>query len=107
MFEQFGNMMETIKKMQQNVNLLQEKLRNEYIEVKSGDVLKVVVNGQQDILSIELNPQYLSAEHGPLLQDLLATTLNNALAKSRDLQESAMGQLSNELNLPNIPGIFK
>jgi DNA-binding protein YbaB len=67
----------------------------------------VVVNGQQDIISIDLNPKYLSSEHAALLQDLLATTINNALTKSRDLQENAMGQLSNELNLPNIPGIFK
>lgn len=107
MLEQFGNIMETIKKMQQNVNLLQEKLKSEYVEVKSGDVLKVVVNGQQDIISLELNPKYLSADNTALLQDLLATTINNAITKSRDLQETAMSQLSNELNLPNIPGIFK
>ena len=107
MLEQFGNMMDTIKKMQQNMNLLQENLKREYIEVKSGDVLKVVVNGQQDIISIEINPKYLSQDHAILLQDLLATTINNSLAKSRDLQETAMHQLANELNLPNIPGIFK
>ena len=106
MFEQFGNIMEIVKKLQQNVDTLQQQLQNERIEVSSGDVIKVIINGQQDILSIEVNPKYLSPDNAALLQDLLTATLNKALVKSRDLHQEAMGKLSGELNLPKIPGLF-
>ena len=72
----------------------------------SGDVMTVVVNGQQDIVSIEINPNYLSPENKLLLQDLLCATLNQAITKSRDLNQSAINKLTNDLNLPHIPGLF-
>jgi DNA-binding YbaB/EbfC family protein len=106
MLEHFGNLMEMIKKVQQNVDAAQEALRQERIEVSSGDVVKVVVNGQQDIVSIELNGKYLNPENAELLQDLMAATINNAILKSRDLSQSSMAKMASDLNLPKIPGLF-
>lgn len=106
MFENLGNMMEMVKKVQQNVQSIQEQLRNERIEVSSGDVIKVVVNGQQDIVALELNGKYLSPDNAALLQDLLVATLNSAMSKSRDLNQSAMNKITTDLNLPKIPGLF-
>ncbi|GBG55106.1 nucleoid-associated protein [Sporomusaceae bacterium FL31] len=106
MFENLGNMMEMVKKVQQNVQSIQEQLRNERIEVSSGDVIKVVVNGQQDVVALELNGKYLSPDNAALLQDLLVATLNNAMSKSRDLNQTAMNKITTDLNLPKIPGLF-
>lgn len=106
MFEQFGNIVEMIKKVQQNVDSIQEQLKQEKIEVSSGDVVKVIVNGQQELVAIQLNSKYLTTENAALLQDLLIATINNALAKSRDLNQTAMGKLAADLNLPKIPGVF-
>lgn len=106
MFEQFGNIMEMVKKVQQNVDNVQEQLKQERIEVSSGDVVKITVNGQQELISIQLNGKYLATDNAALLQDLLLATINNALAKSRDLNQAAMGKLATDLNLPKIPGVF-
>ena len=106
MLEQFGGLMELVKKVQQNLDLTQESLKKERLEVSSGDVVKVVVNGQQDILAIELNAKYLNEENTLLLQDLLVATLNSALAKSRDVNQSFMAKMATDLNLPKIPGLF-
>lgn len=106
MFENLGNMMEMVKKVQQNVQTIQEQLKSERIEVSSGDVIKVIVNGQQDVVSLELNGRYLSPDNAALLQDLLVATLNSAMAKSRELNQTAMGKLTSELNIPKIPGLF-
>ena len=106
MFEQFGNIMEMVKKVQQNVDSVQEQLKQEKIEVSSGDVVKIVVNGQQELLAIHLNGNYLTTENAVLLQDLLLATINSALAKSRDVNQAAMGKLAADLNLPKIPGVF-
>lgn len=106
MWENLGNMMEMVKKVQQNVENVQEQLKLQQIEVSSGDVIKLTVNGQQELLGIELNTQYLSPENAILLQDLLVATINNGLNKSRELQQTAMGKLTGDLNLPKIPGLF-
>ena len=106
MWEQFGNVMDMVKKVQQYVNQTEEQLGSEHIEISSSDVVKVVVNGQQSIVSIEFGTKYLSADNAILLQDLLVATINGALAKSRDMHQAAMSKLAGELNLPNIPGLF-
>jgi DNA-binding YbaB/EbfC family protein len=106
MFENMGNIMDMVKNIQQTMNYVQEKLQTERIEVASGDALKVIVNGQQTILAIEINSKYLSPDNTGLLQDLLTATVNNALTKSRELQQTAMDQLATQFNLPKIPGLF-
>lgn len=98
--------MEMVKKVQQNVDSVQEQLKQEQIEVTSGDVVKIIVNGQQELIAIQLNSKYLTAENAALLQDLLLATINNALTKSRDLNQAAMSKLATDLNLPKIPGVF-
>lgn len=106
MLEHLGNVMDMVKKVQQYVNQIDEQLSNERIESASGDVVKVVVNGQQTIVSIEINPKYLAADGAALLQDLIVATTNNALAKSRELHQAAMAKVAGDLHLPNIPGLF-
>jgi nucleoid-associated protein EbfC len=105
-WEQFGNMMEMVKKVQQYVSQTEEHLKSERIVVGSSDVVKVTVNGQQTVVSIELNTKYLSPDDAALLQDLLVSTINNALDKSREMHQQSMSKLAGELNLPNIPGLF-
>ena len=100
--DNLGNVMDLVKKVQE----AQQNLQNEEISSYSGDVMTVVVNGQQDIVSIEINPNYLSPENKLLLQDLLCATLNQAITKSRDLNQSAINKLTNDLNLPHITGLF-
>jgi len=106
MWENLGNMMELVKKVQQNVDNVQDHLKAERIEVSSGDVIKLTLNGQQELLAIEINNKYLSVDNGVLLQDLLVATINNGLTKSRELQQTAMSKLTGDLNLPKIPGLF-
>ena len=106
MFDNFGNIMDMVKNIQNNVSYVQEKLESERIEVSSGDAVKVIVNGQQTIIAIEMNAKYLSPDNAVLLQDLVVSTVNNALLKSRDLQQAAMEKIASELNLPKIPGLF-
>ena len=106
MWENLGNMMELVKKVQQSVDTVQDNLKAQRVEVSSGDVIKLTLNGQQELLSIEINNKYLSVDNAILLQDLLVATINNGLTKSRELQQGAMSKLTGDLNLPKIPGLF-
>lgn len=106
MLEQFGNFMEMIKKMQQNVDNMNEQLKTAVIEVSSGDAVKIKVNGQQEIQAIEITSKYLNPDNAVLLQDLLTSTINNALSKSKEMHQYAINKLTEDMNLPKIPGLF-
>ncbi len=106
MFQNLGNMMDMIKNVQTNMREVQNNLQNERITSSSGDVVTVVVNGQQDIVSIDINASYLQSENKLLLQDLLTACLNQAMEKSRELNQAAMAKMAADLNLPSIPGLF-
>lgn len=106
MFQNLGNMMDIIKNVQSNVHTIQSELQNERITSASGDVVSVIVNGQQDIISIDINPNYLLSENKLLLQDLLLACLNQAMAKSREINHTAMAKMAADMNLPHIPGLF-
>lgn len=81
-------------------------LRNHIIEVSSGEVITVTINGQQELLSVQINPNYLTADNAALLGDLITATVNNACKQSRTIQEEAMSKVTGKLNLPHIPGLF-
>lgn len=106
LFQNLSNMMDIIKNVQNNVHVIQNQLQNERITSSSGDVITVVVNGQQDIISIEINEDYLQRKNKPLLQDLLLACMNQAMTKSRELNQQAMAKMAAEMNLPHIPGLF-
>ena len=106
MLGNFGNMMEVIQKVQHNVQSIQEGLRKERLESSSGDVVHVVMNGAQEVISVHLNPSYLSPDNKALLEDLLTACLNDVSRRSRERNQSAMGKLTQDLNLPSIPGLF-
>lgn len=106
MLEQFGNVMDLVKRLQQNVADMEEQLKQELIEVSGSDMVKVTFNGQQQIVALEINPKYITPESAILLQDLLVTTINNGFAQSRELHKTAMDKLAGEMNLPKIPGLF-
>ncbi len=106
MLEQFGNVMEMIKRIQQNMEEVNDTLRNQIIEVSSGDTIKVKINGQQTIMSIEINPTFFTPDNATLIGDLLTATINNAWNQSREAQQNAMAKLASDYNLPKIPGLF-
>ena len=102
----FGNMMEVIQKVQQNVQSIQEGLRNKRLESSSGDVVHDVMNGTQEIVALHLNPLYLSPDNKAMLEDLLIACLNDVSRQSREQSQSAMSKLTQDFNLPPIPGLF-
>lgn len=106
MLSKFTGVMEIVQKVQQNADSIQEGLRQERLESVSGDVVRVVMNGVQEIVAIELNPTYLSPNNKAMLEDLLTACLNDVCSRSRARGQAAMGQLASEFNLPPIPGLF-
>lgn len=90
--------------MQADMAKLQEELGSRTEEsTAGGGVIKVVANGRQEIVSIEIKPEAVDPEDVEMLQDLILTAVNGALNQSREMVAREMSKLTGGLN---IPGLF-
>jgi DNA-binding YbaB/EbfC family protein len=100
-----GNMMKQAQKLQQKMAKIQEELASATVETSAGGgMVKVVANGKQQIVSIQIEKEVVDPEDVEMLQDLVLAAINDALAKSQEMVSSEMGKL-----MPagmNIPGLM-
>ena len=98
-------MMAQVQALQEQMAQTQAALAEETVEASvGGGVVKVVANGQQDILSISIQPEVVDPDDVEMLEDLILSAVSEALELSRKLAEERMGGLTSGLGLP--PGLF-
>jgi len=98
-----GNMMKQAQKLQSKMMKLQEELSSKTIEASSGGgMVKVVANGKQQVVSIDIEKEVVDPEDVEMLQDLILAAVNDALAKSQEMVSSEMGKLTGGMNIPGL-----
>jgi DNA-binding YbaB/EbfC family protein len=98
-----GNMMKQAQKLQAKMAKLQEELGEKTVEATSGGgMVKVVANGKQQIVSINIEKEVVDPDDVDMLQDLITAAINDALAKSQEMVSSEMGKLTGGLNIPGL-----
>lgn len=103
MFGNMGKMMKQIQKMQAEMARLQEELGQKEVEATAGGgAVRVVVNGKQEVLKIEIKPEAVDPEDVEMLQDLLVAAVNEALRKSQEMVAQEMSRISGGLKLPGL-----
>ena len=101
-----GNMMKQVQQMQAKMEELQAKLEEEEVEgTAGGGMVKCVVNGKQDLLTIAIDPEVVDPEDIEMLQDLIVAAVNQARQKAQELQAEQMSSLTGGMNIPgmNLP----
>lgn len=98
-----GNMMKQVQQMQAKMEEMQTKLEGQEVEGSSGGgMVKVVTNGKQEIVSIEIDPEVVDKNDVEMLQDLIVAAVNQAREKAQELQAEQMSELTGGLNLPGL-----
>ena len=103
LFGGMGNMLKQAQKMQTEMKKIQEGLAQKTVEASSGGgMVKVVANGKQEIISIQIEPEVLK-EDKSMVEDLVTAAVNEAICESQKMVQNEMGRLTGGLN---IPGLF-
>ena len=98
-----GNMMKQAQKLQAKMLRLQEELAEKTVETSSGGgMVKVVANGRQQIVAIEIEKEVVDPEDIEMLQDLLLAAINDALTKAQEMVTEEMNKLTGGLNIPGL-----
>lgn len=101
-----GNMQKMMKqaqKLQRQMMEAQETLADERVEGTSGGgMVKVVADGQQNIVEISIDPAAVDPEDVEMLEDLVLAALSDALRRSRELAEERMGAFTKGMKIPGL-----
>ncbi|WP_041459264.1 YbaB/EbfC family nucleoid-associated protein [Ammonifex degensii] len=96
-------MMRQVQKLQSELAKLQEELGNRTTEATAGGgMVKAVVNGRQELVSLEIKPEAVDPEEVELLQDMILAAVNEALRQAREMVAQEMGRLTGGLGIPGL-----
>jgi DNA-binding YbaB/EbfC family protein len=98
-----GNMMKQAQKLQAKMLRIQEELAEKTIEsTAGGGMVKVVANGKQQIVSIQIEKEVVDPDDVDMLQDLVMAAVNDALTKSQEMVSTEMAKLTGGLSIPGL-----
>jgi nucleoid-associated protein EbfC len=91
------------QQLQEQMGNVQEQMSSETTEASSGGgAVTVVVNGNQEVMSVKVRPDAVDPDDLEMLEDLLKAAVNAALDKSRDMRQKAMGQVAGGMLPPGM-----
>ena len=95
--------MKQAARMQQQMEQVQSNLANRTVEASSGGgAVKVVAKCDGTIASIKIDPQTLNPNDAQLLEDMVLTAANQALAQAKEISNAEMGKITSGLSLPGL-----
>jgi nucleoid-associated protein EbfC len=100
---QINKLMKQAQKMQSQVVKMQEEMQKKEFEGTSGGgMVKVVINGANQMVSIKINPEVVNAQEVEMLEDLIVAAHSAALEKLKEMSDSAFGSLTGGLSIPGL-----
>ena len=97
------NMIKQAQKMQQDMLKMQEELENKTYEASvGGGVVKAVVNGKHEVLSLTISPDAVEPDDVEMLQDMVVGAVNEAMRKAESEASANMSRLTGGLNLGGL-----
>ena len=103
MNRQFRRQMKQMQDVQAMLAKAQDELGEKEVEASvGGGMVKVVMNGKQEMKSITISPDVVDPEDVDMLQDLVQAAVSEAIEKSQGLASSHLGGLTAGLNIPGM-----
>jgi DNA-binding YbaB/EbfC family protein len=98
-----GKMMKQAQQLQSKMLKLQEEMAEKTVETTSGGgMVKVVANGRQQVVSIQIEKEVVDPDDLEMLQDLILAAINDALIKSQEMVSGEMNKLTGGMNIPGL-----
>lgn len=93
-------MLSQAQEMQKKMGEAKESLKNITVEGESGGgVVKVILNGNSEMISIKIEPKILNEELG-IVEDLIVAANNNAKKNVETRVQEEMSKLTGGFQLP-------
>jgi len=98
-----GNLAKMAQQMQADMARVEQELRDLEVEGSAGGgVVRAVVTGKQEIVSLTIDPGVVDPDDVEMLQDLVVAAVADALGKARASAEEKMARVTGGLRIPGL-----
>ncbi len=98
-----GKLMKQAARMQQQMEEIQVQLAARTVEASSGGgAVKVTAKCDGTLAAIKVDPQALNPADAQLLEDMLLSAINKALAEAKEISNAEMGKATSGFSLPGM-----
>jgi hypothetical protein len=98
-----GNIMKKLQQAQAKMDEMQNKLKSyEFTGSAGGEVVKITINGDYDVLNVEIDKEIVDPDDVEMLQDLITAAFNDAVSKLKDKNNEIMSQFMGNMGIPGI-----
>ncbi|MGM0603227.1 MAG: YbaB/EbfC family nucleoid-associated protein [Bacillota bacterium] len=98
-----NKLMKQAQQMQAKMAKMQEELEEKTMEATAGGgVVKVVVNGKQEIVDLQIDQDAVDPEDVEMLEDLILAAVNEGMRKVQDMVNEEMGKITGGMNMPGM-----
>ena len=92
-----------VRQLQDQMQKIQDRLAEETVEVSvGGGAITAVMSGQQQLMSVKIDPDAVDPEDVETLEDLVVAVVNEAIGKSQELAAERMSALTGGLKIPGF-----
>jgi DNA-binding YbaB/EbfC family protein len=82
---------------------LQKQMEATVVEASAGGgMVSVKLNGNKQLLSVQIDPEVLSGGDKDMLQDLIVAAVNEGIRKVDEAMQGQLGSLTSGLKIPGM-----
>ena len=101
--QNIGNIMKQAKKMQEKIGQVQQELETKTVEAQAGGgMVRVLVNGKFELVSLSIEKEVVNPEDVDMLQDLIAAAVNEGIRKAQEMASAEMAKITGGLGIPGL-----
>ena len=102
---QMQNMMKKARKMQEEMQRVQEEVKHSTVDVTvGGGAVTLTMNGEKQITALKIAKDAIDPEDPEMLEDLITTAVNEASRKADEMAQKKMQSVTSGMGLPG--GLF-
>lgn len=95
--------MKQAARMQQQMEQIQAQLAAKTVEATSGGgAVKVTARCDGRLVAVKIDPQALNPADAQVVEDMVLTAANQALAQAKEISDAEMGKATAGFNIPGL-----
>jgi DNA-binding YbaB/EbfC family protein len=98
-----GKLLKQAQQMQAKMAQMQAELAEKTVEASAGGgMVKVVMNGRHEVVSVAIDPEVVDPQDVEMLEDLVAAAVTEAANRVEEMTKEGMSSITGGMGLPGM-----